>query len=103
MENRLEFLQAFHEKDPNDTFVTYGLAMEYAKLNNLEEALGWLSKTIELDADYAYAYYQKARLLSETGKNEAATETISEGLAAAERKGDAHAAEELEELRSTFE
>ena len=37
MNNRLEELSGFYEKDPNDPFVLYGLALDYMSDNNYQE------------------------------------------------------------------
>jgi len=102
MSERLEKLLAFHEQDPNDAFCTYGIAMEHMKTGAHAEAITWLDKTLTIDADYAYAYFQKARALSEQGDAEAARAVADEGIAAAQRSGDQHAAEELVGLKETL-
>ena len=105
MSDRLEQLLKFHEKDPTDTFTTYGIAMEYVKTQEWDSATAWLDKTLAIDGDYAYAYayYQKAAALVEAGQEEEAKRAIDAGLTAAERSGDAKAAEELTVLRDGLE
>ncbi len=102
MNRRLEQLLDFYRKDASDPFVTYGIAMEYFKAGDVGQGLHWLDATIALDADYAYAYYQKARALAEDGRAEEARAAIEQGLAAASRKGDSHAASELATLRESI-
>lgn len=102
MSDRIEQLRKFHEQDPTDTFCTYGLAMEHAKAGEIEEALTWLEKTLEIDADYAYAHFQKAKLLGEAGRTDEARTAADQGLEAARRSGDEKAAGELEELRASL-
>jgi tetratricopeptide (TPR) repeat protein len=98
MSERLEKLLAFHAAAPGDDFTTYALALEYAAVGELEQALAWLDRTLTLAPDHAYAWYQKAALLADAGELERAREALSAGLAAAERAGDARAASELREL-----
>ena len=102
MSDRLVKLKTFYEADPSDTFCTYGLAMECDKLGRAEEALGWLEKTIELDGDYAYAFYQQARILGGLSREAEALVVIERGIAAAQRHGDDHADEELRTLRDSL-
>lgn len=102
MSDRLEKLLAFHEQDPHDTFCTYGIAMEHIKAGALDEAIAWLDKTMAIDADYAYAYFQKARALSQKGDTDAARAVVDAGIAAAQRSGDQHAAEELAGLKESL-
>jgi len=102
MSERLDKLMAFHEQDPTDTFCTYGIAMEYQKTGDLEAALRWLDRTIEIDSDYAYAHYQRARVLADRGDIDAAQSAIDAGLTAAQHTSDTHAAEELAVLRKSL-
>jgi len=102
MSDRLAQLIKFHEQDPDDTFCTYGIAMEHAKAGAHDEALSWLDKTLRINPDYAYAHYQRAVRLSELGRTEDAKAAITEGLAAAQRSSDTHAAEELTELAASL-
>lgn len=101
--SRLEQLIAFHDKDDQDTFVTYGIAMEYAKTGDLTTTLQWLDKTLTLDPDYAYAWYQKAVTQSKADQFDAARQSIASGIEAAQRSGDGHAKEELNELLDNLE
>lgn len=95
---RLEQLLQFHDRDPNDAFITYGIAMEYVKAGNPQSALEWFDRTLKLDPDYAYAHYQKAKLIADEGGVADAKAVIAQGIAAAQRKGDSHAAGELQAL-----
>jgi len=103
MSDRLAKLEALLKADPNDPFVTYGIAMEHAKADRLEEAIGWLDRTLGLDEGYLYAYFQKARVLSELGRDGDARAILTRGLAAAKRAGDDHAHSEMTELMASFE
>ena len=99
---RLEQLLQFHERDPADAFIAYGIAMEYVKAANVDRALEWFDKTLAIDGDYAYAWYQKAKLLSDDGRGAEALAAVEQGIAAAGRANDAHAADELRELRGAL-
>ena len=98
MPDRLEQLEKMHAADPDDAFCTYGIAMEHAKAGRLDDAIEWLDKTIGADGQYCYAYYQKAKLLSEKGDQEAARGVLHTGMKVARAAGDGHAAEEMGEL-----
>lgn len=99
---RLEQLLQFHERDPRDAFITYGIAMEYVKAGNSERAIEWFDRTLGLDPDYAYAHYQKAKALTDEGRLAEAKAVIAEGIAAARRKNDGHAVGELEALADSM-
>ena len=102
MSDRLTRLMDLHRQDPDDAFCTYALAMEHAKREAWDEAVGWLEKTIELDADQPYAYFQKARCLIERGEEQPARDALDQGLEAARRAGNQKAIDELTELRATL-
>ena len=98
MTDRLEQLEKMHAADPGDPFCTYGIAMEHAKSGRLDDAIEWLDKTIDADGQYCYAYYQKAKLLSEKGEQEAGRDVLHKGMESARAAGEGHAAEEMGEL-----
>jgi tetratricopeptide (TPR) repeat protein len=98
MPTRLEQLLKFHAMDPADAFCAYGIAMEYLKVGQTDEGLSWLDKTLAINGDYAYAYYQKAKTLGERGDKAAAQAAVKAGIEAATRSGDGHAAGELMSL-----
>ena len=102
MSERLDQLGKLYEADPSDPFVTYGMALEHAKTHAYEQAVAWLDKTLQLDAHYCYAYYQKARILSEQGDDESARTVLDDGMAAAASDGDDHARSEMAELRESL-
>lgn len=103
MNDRLTKLLAMHQADPSDAFCTYALAMETAKLGRTDEAVAYLDKTLSLDANQAYAYYHKAKLLAELDRRADALKVLNEGLAAARRAGDDKAMGELNDLAGLLE
>ena len=98
MPERLEQLLKLFESDPADAFVAYGIAMEYSKLADHDQAIHWLDRTIGIDPNYLYAYYQKARSLSQIGQITEARSVVNTGIDAARSVADAHAQEELTSL-----
>ena len=98
MNERLEKLLAFHEAAPDDDFTTYAIALEHVKEGAENDALAWLDKTLAIQPDHAYAYYQKAGVLSRMERADDARRAIEDGLAAARRAGDGKAEGELNEL-----
>src|SRR5438309_9561491 len=87
------------ETDPNDPFLLYGLAQEYAKAGDTTRALEFYDKCLAADPAYCYAYYHKARAQLGTGERDAAVATIRDGMTAAKKAGDGHAASELSASR----
>ena len=93
---RLQQLQKLLEREPNDTFLLYGIALEHKKLGDGPRALEYLDRVLALDPGYCYAYHQKGLVHESNGDIEAARQAYREGVAAAAKKGDAHAREEIQ-------
>lgn len=91
-------LQALLAKDQNDTFILYGLAAEYAKLGQLDPAITHFDRCLAVDPDYLYAYYHKAKLLSEHDRLPEAIATLNTGIARAKAARDAKALSEMSAL-----
>ena len=95
MSDRLQKLQQMLQREPNDTFLVYGLAMEYKKLGQTDRAIEHFNRVIQLDEGYCYAYHQRGLVYEDIGDVAAAKASYREGISAAEKKGDAHAREEI--------
>lgn len=100
---RMEQLQTLLQKDPNDPFLTYGLAMEYKKAEDWPAAIEWFDRTLAADALYCYAYYQKGAVLEEIGDIDGAVAVYRAGIKAAEQKPDDHARSELQQALMMIE
>ncbi|HEY7090979.1 MAG TPA: tetratricopeptide repeat protein [Tepidisphaeraceae bacterium] len=100
---RLTQLNKLLERAPRDTFLLYGLGMEYKKLGAPEKSIEFFDKAIESDAGYCYAYYQRGQVFEQTGNIDQAKMSYREGIAAAQRVGDSHASEELKAALSMIE
>ena len=82
-------------QNPADTFARYGLAMALASGGQSEAALNEYARILASTPDYVPAYQMSAQLLLQLGRVDQAHERLDEGLAAAERTSNAHAASEL--------
>ncbi len=94
--DRLRQLQQMLERNPQDTFLLYGIAMEHKKAGEVGPALEYFDRVIQLDPGYCYAYHQRGLLHESTGDAEAARRSYREGVEAARLKGDAHAQGEIQ-------
>jgi Tfp pilus assembly protein PilF len=101
--DRMRQLQTMLQKEPNDTFLLYGLALEYKKSNDAAHAIEFLDRVLKLDAGYCYAYHQKGLAYESLGDVEAAKRTYREGMDAARKKGDEHARQEIEAALTMIE
>ena len=94
--NRLEILLGLVTQNPADSFARYGLAMEYAKAGQLEDAVTQFHGVIANNANYTYAYFHGGQNLEKLGRLEDAKDLYEQGIAAARRIGDGKALTELQ-------
>jgi tetratricopeptide (TPR) repeat protein len=92
---RLDQLQQLLKEDPNDAFLRYGVAMEYAKAGRHDEALAEFAELLRRNGDYVPGYFMAGRTCEQKGDLEAAKGFYKDGIAAAQRTGDSHAAGEI--------
>ena len=93
---RLEKLQKLLQREPNDTFLLYGIALEHKKLGDAKTAIAYLDRVIAADPGYCYAYHQKGLVYESQGDAESAKSAYRAGIDAATKKGDAHAQGEIQ-------
>ncbi len=85
-------------QDPNNILARYGLAMEYSNSGEFVRALEEFQKLLAANPDYAAGYFMAAQTLVKAKRNEEATKMLRDGIAAAQRKGDAHARSEMQAM-----
>ena len=83
-------------QDPNNAFARYGLAMEYSNSGEIEQALGEFKKLLSANPDYAAGYFMAAQTLMKSDRRDEAKAMLENGIVAAQRKGDSHAASEMQ-------
>lgn len=81
--------------NPEDAFARYGLAMALANEGQTDAALDEYNETIARNPDYVPAYQMSAQVLVKLGRTYDAKARLAEGLEAAERTGNSHAASEM--------
>ena len=101
--SRMEQLQRMLERNPKDAFLLYAIALEHKKAGEAKQAIEFLKKTIEVDPSYCYAYHQLGLVRESLGEMEEAKQAYRDGIAAARKAGDAHAAGEIEGALSMIE
>jgi Tfp pilus assembly protein PilF len=95
MSDRLAQLLKMLEREPRDTFLLYGIALEHKKVGDAPRAIEFLDKVIAIDPGYCYAYHQKGLVHESAGDTESAKGAYRDGVAAAQKKGDEHARQEI--------
>jgi Tfp pilus assembly protein PilF len=85
--SRFDKLLEMLEKQPDDLFLQYALAMEYLGLQQPDKAQTLLMQIIATDEHYVAAYYQLGLLLQHTDET-AAIAVFEKGMQEAQLKGD---------------
>lgn len=88
-------LAQFLEQNPGDAFARYGLAMEYSKNGQTEQALTEFGKLLKLHPDYTNGYFMAAQTLQRAGRTPEAKKMLESGIEAAKRTGNKHALSEM--------
>jgi len=91
----LEQLLPLLNSDPNDAFLRYAVAMEYAKQSRPDEALAEFAELARRHPDYVAGYFMAGRAAEQKGDIELAKSLYKSGIATAQRVGDQHAAGEI--------
>jgi len=95
---RRQMLEEFVAKKPDDAFSRYGLAMECMNSGDSHAADTHFRALLEHNADYIPAYLMYGQLLARESRPDEAKKVLSNGIAAAAKKGDQHASSEMEAL-----
>jgi len=90
---RILALEQLLAQDPNNTFVRYGLAMEFVNTGELERAVAEFETVREKDPSYGAAYYHGGQALEKLGRLDDARKCYQQGV---ESTRDAHARSELQ-------
>jgi len=91
----IDNLEALLAKGTDNALLRFGLANEYLKLGQLEQAIGHLRKAVAHDPKYSAAWKRLGKTLADSGRNTDAIQAYEEGIRVAEEKGDVQAAKEM--------
>lgn len=95
---RKEQIEEMLAAEPDDSFLRYGLAMEYVSAGADEDAVRQFLELTRRDPEYVPVYLQTGQALIRLGRDEEASAILKTGIAVATRKGDEHAAGEMSGL-----
>ena len=99
---RLGILLKMTAGPQSDSFTWYALALEYRGLGRIDDALATFTELRRRDPDYVPMYLMCGTMLTESGRAAEAREWLASGVGAAAKKGDHHAAGELEAALATL-
>lgn len=94
--SRKQQIEEMLSEDPNDAFLRYGLAMEHVSAGDHEGAVRCFRELLGRSPEYVPAYMQAGQALTHLGRNDEARTIWQQGVAAARKAGDQHAAEEMQ-------
>jgi Flp pilus assembly protein TadD len=89
--------------EPDDPELRYMLAMEHVSVGDDESAVRCFHELLSVTPDFPPAYHQGARALQRLGRTGEAHDLLERGIPMALKKGDAHAAGEMQELMENLE
>ena len=96
--DRIAALSEILDQQPDDAFARYGLAMEFAKLGDVERALAEFGRLLSAHPVYTAGYFMAAQTLAGAGRIEEARRMLQDGIASARRTGNTHAESEMESM-----
>ena len=102
---RTEQIEAMLAADPEDSFLSYALAMEYVSSGDDATAAELLSELARANPDEPYvpAYLMAGQAYQRLGKDVKACAILRQGIAAATKTGNDHARGEMEGLLASIE
>ena len=95
---RRVMLESSLAEDPADAFLRYGLALQCLRDGDVAEGRLRLAALIEDQPDTVAAYQQLGQSFLEDGELDKARAILRTGIAVAQRRGETHAAAEMDGL-----
>ncbi len=94
--DRLEALKNILSQNPGDGLARYGLAMEYVKAGEYEQAVAQFEQLLRIQPGHSYACFHAGQTLEKLGRPDEARRMYRRGVEAAGLKGDSRALKELQ-------
>jgi Tfp pilus assembly protein PilF len=96
-QERIKALTEILDKNPDDSFSRYALALEYIGLGETEKAIAALTDLIQRDPKYVAAYHQLGQIYCKVNKTAEAKKIFRQGIELAVETNDLHEKREMEE------
>ena len=94
--SRIKQLEDFLQKEPDDSFLNYALAIEYIGINEKSKAKDIFENIIKRDPDYTATYYHLGKLFQEEKNVDRAEEIYQEGIRLTRMRKEQHKLAELQ-------
>ncbi len=101
--NRFDLLKEMLQKDPEDNFLNYALALEYSRQSEVSKAIRIIETILEKDAEYLPAYYQLGKLYEQEAMIEKAIDIYKKGIEIAKHHSNLKTMGELTEALMILE
>jgi tetratricopeptide (TPR) repeat protein len=95
--SRMAQLLEMLKSEPNDPFLNYALAVELAKLGQIDTSIDKLEALISNNPDYLGSYYMLGKIYEQALQPEKAIETYKKGIEIAKKLNDKKTLGELNE------
>ena len=95
--SRLSQIEEMLKSEPNDSFLNYALALEYAKANDVAKAIQLIEALLSKDENYLGAYYQLGKYYEQIQNVPKAILTYTKGTEVAKKIKNNKALGELNE------
>ncbi|MBK7850258.1 MAG: tetratricopeptide repeat protein [Bacteroidetes bacterium] len=94
--DRIELLKRYLQEDPDDSFTSYALSLEYIRLKDYQQAKSILVELNRKDPDYLAAYYQLGKVYESLQLTEEAVSVYEKGMLVARSQKNHHTFSELD-------
>ena len=102
MPSRREKIEALLAQEPADTFLRYGLAIEFDNEGRIDEAIRLFEELQKDQPPHVAAYFRGAQLLVRLERINEARTWLRDGIEEARKQGNSHAAGEMSELLASL-
>ncbi len=100
---RFQQITEMLKNEPNDSFLNYALALEYAKINDVKKAIELIEELLIRDENYLGAYYQLGKYYEQTEQQQNAIAIYQKGVLIAKQQNNRKAVGELNEALMQLE
>jgi tetratricopeptide (TPR) repeat protein len=101
--NRFDLLKEMLQKDPEDNFLNYALALEYSRQSEVSKAIRIIETILVKDETYLPAYYQLGKLYEQEAMVDKAIDIYKRGIDIAKKDNNLKTMGELTEALMILE